>query len=344
MSTMGDQKKMSQDEMMRQAQSVWAMLEEMSERDPKAYRSFIDKHLAEGKEAMRPPQPHMCIATRLTGFPSGRFFLNVFSWQKMKAPANEQEAIPVFGGPVYLGKDDKGDYQVISVAFNPSVLKDYGLDCRSEEERQMLIHLALDFVCDVHKFKLSRDYSILCKDEKCKGSLKKAQESILKKVNGSEDDVKNELGDLENMFGPMAAGCTDSLMKELSNISAGKDEANNVITDKPLSQEIKMPFGDDSVPKQKSLIVEMDDSRTHPVTPQHDLTKKDDRMLLKIKLPGVLSVAECQLDISDKDVLLKVEGQYHLQLPLPQVISVENSSAKFSKRSSTLTLTLQVKS
>jgi hypothetical protein len=27
----------------------------------------------------------------------------------MKAPANDQEAIPVFGGPVYIGKDDKGN-------------------------------------------------------------------------------------------------------------------------------------------------------------------------------------------------------------------------------------------
>lgn len=58
-------KEMGQEEMMKQAQHIWAMLEDMSERDPAAYRAFIDKHIREGREVMKPPQPHMCIATKL---------------------------------------------------------------------------------------------------------------------------------------------------------------------------------------------------------------------------------------------------------------------------------------
>ena len=53
------------DDMMRQAQHIWTMLDDMVDKNPQAYRAFIDKHLKEGKEAMRPPQPHMCVSTKI---------------------------------------------------------------------------------------------------------------------------------------------------------------------------------------------------------------------------------------------------------------------------------------
>ena len=191
---------------------------------------------------------------------------------------------------------------MVSIAFHPSVVDEYGLDCPSLESRSMLINLALDFVCDVHKVTLSRDHTILSKEEKCKGSLIKAQESITKKVNGSQEQMQNELGDLEKLFGPMAAGCTDTLMSELSNIACGKEDAAPVIPEKSSSSEIKLPFGDQKQQKtKKGLIVEMDADmavEAKPVAPEYELTNKEDRFVLKIKLLGVSSVAECQLDIS----------------------------------------------
>lgn len=31
-----------------------------------AYKKFIDKHMKEGKEYMKPPEPHMCVMTMTT--------------------------------------------------------------------------------------------------------------------------------------------------------------------------------------------------------------------------------------------------------------------------------------
>ena len=56
---------LSDEAMRRQAQQIWTMLDDMSQRDPAAYRAFIDKHMKEGKEAMKPPTPHMCISTHI---------------------------------------------------------------------------------------------------------------------------------------------------------------------------------------------------------------------------------------------------------------------------------------
>lgn len=55
----------SSDSMMKQAQQVWSMLDDMAENDPQAYKAFIDKQAAERKEFMAPPEPHMCVQTQM---------------------------------------------------------------------------------------------------------------------------------------------------------------------------------------------------------------------------------------------------------------------------------------
>lgn len=46
-----------------QAQQLWSMLDDLAIENPDGYRKFIDKHLKEGRDAMRPPEPHMCVKT-----------------------------------------------------------------------------------------------------------------------------------------------------------------------------------------------------------------------------------------------------------------------------------------
>ncbi len=65
------------DSMMNQAQQIWSMLDDMSQNDPQAYRKFIDKQLKEGREAMKPPEPNMCIKTRI--IVSTSYMFSVFS-------------------------------------------------------------------------------------------------------------------------------------------------------------------------------------------------------------------------------------------------------------------------
>ena len=55
----------SNEAMMKQAQQIWSMLDDMAENDPKAYRKFIDQQNAEQKKFMKPPEPHMCVQTSM---------------------------------------------------------------------------------------------------------------------------------------------------------------------------------------------------------------------------------------------------------------------------------------
>ena len=55
---------MSSKESMRdQASQIWSFLDDMARNDPDAYKRFIDKQMKERKEAMAPPEPHMCVST-----------------------------------------------------------------------------------------------------------------------------------------------------------------------------------------------------------------------------------------------------------------------------------------
>ena len=60
---------MDQEKLMNKAQNIWSMLDNMAQEDPQAYRQFIDKQMAEGKEYMKwkstPPETHMCVLTQM---------------------------------------------------------------------------------------------------------------------------------------------------------------------------------------------------------------------------------------------------------------------------------------
>ena len=53
------------DDMMKQAQHIWGMLDELADSDPEAYKKFIDKNTKESKEVMTPAKPYMCVCTRI---------------------------------------------------------------------------------------------------------------------------------------------------------------------------------------------------------------------------------------------------------------------------------------
>lgn len=54
---------------LRQLDQFWSMLDDLSENDPAAYRSFIDKQMKEGAEYNSPPEIHTSLRTDiLVGF------------------------------------------------------------------------------------------------------------------------------------------------------------------------------------------------------------------------------------------------------------------------------------
>ncbi|XP_074018466.1 PIH1 domain-containing protein 2 [Numenius arquata] len=73
-----------------------------------------------------------------------------------------------------------------------------------------------------------------------------------------------------------------------------------------------------------------------------DANKKLLKIELKIKLPKVSSVSECDLRTSKDDIIIEVPEKYKLQLDLPEMVDEETTTAVFQKGKRVLFITLPV--
>jgi len=335
---------------MKQAQHIWSMLDDLAAQNPEAYRKFIDKHLTEGREAMRPPEPHMCLQTAIRQQTKHEtLFINIMDWPRIPAPKSDEDPIPTLGGSLFTVSDEyDNSVSVVPVAFNSKVLRDYGIDSPLLEEQRLLIYLAMDYIEDQNKVTLSRDFVVLPKSARCKGPVAMSKDVLIKKVSSQDTSFSSELGELEKVFGPVTSGCKDALLNDLSFVKSRESADNDADLQKVLGfqQELKLPG--ETKPGVK-LIEELqcstESSLVHPDYSM-DVVNEDSskRLVIRIHLPGVSSVTECSLEISDDDLYLLVPNCYELALQFPEraIAFGEKQSAKFSKRTSVLTLTIPI--
>ena len=52
---------MAQEDLLKQGQRIWEMLDEMAATNPEGYKKFIKKQMTEGVEVLKPPQPVMAL-------------------------------------------------------------------------------------------------------------------------------------------------------------------------------------------------------------------------------------------------------------------------------------------
>jgi len=336
--------------MMKQAQHIWSMLDDLSAQNPEAYRKFIDKHLTEGKEAMKPPEPHMCVQTVIKQQTNDeQLFINIMDWPRIPAPKNDEDPIPTLGGPLLKVSDDDGStVTVVPVAFSSKILQEYGIDSCLMEEQRLLINLAIDYIEDQNKVTLSRHFVVLPKSTQFKGPIAKSKDALLKKVSGQDTEFCSKLGDVEKSLGPLATGCKDALLTDLSSIVSQDSAGNNTEHYNPAGSQPELRLPGDKARSAVKLIEEVNSTETRLVRPDcttnvvgDDLSKQ---LLICIHLPGVSSVSECSLEVSNDDLYLLVPNRYELILPFPeQVVALcDKHSAKFSKRTAVLTLTIPI--
>lgn len=55
----------STEDVLRQANQFWSVLDDLCQNDPAAYRKFIEKQMKEGAEFSAPPQLHSCLRTEI---------------------------------------------------------------------------------------------------------------------------------------------------------------------------------------------------------------------------------------------------------------------------------------
>ncbi|XP_046557486.1 PIH1 domain-containing protein 2-like [Haliotis rubra] len=331
----------NKDDLLKQAQNIWTMLDDMATNNPQGYKQFMDKQMKEGKEAMAPPKPHMVVKTTVLKPDKDELYINFCSWPRVPGPKTPNDAVPVIGVPIEKMKDKTESYSLTSVAFNPKVLDNYGRDSSNLTDRDTLINLAMDYIEDQQKVKLNHQYTILDRDTPHKGCLKRIEKSFTSK---SKDDKEFEsnLENLEKSFSPFGPGGKDKLMEALANISVGDSQSESHVPKSDQSQ-IRMPF-EDKTATRSNLIEEIASDVVLLKKPEYSMETVDvdsgKCVQVKISLPEVTSVQECELEISQDDLSLLVPDRYELHLQLPHPVDEEQATAKFNKKHSSLNITM----
>ncbi|XP_064650517.1 PIH1 domain-containing protein 2-like [Lineus longissimus] len=341
---------LSQENMMAKAQQIWTMLDDMSENNPQAYRKFIDKQKQESKEWTTPPETHMCVQTVMYEPTRQRVFMNFCAWLRVHGPKDDEAPIPVVGGPLLEDEDDDGIYSVVSLGFNPKVLEEFGRDSKNPEELKAMVNLAISFVQDAHKVQLSRSYTILKRSIQCKGSEERTIKSLKSVFNKGDSETEKQIDDLKKSFAPMQAMASEDVIGNVKNSNGVTPNMDIPILTKPgASFEQPDPairISADSKPAKPGLIQEISDSKVVLPKPEYSVVVKDvegDRprcIVFRLELPGVTSVRDCDLDISEDDLTLCVTNKYEICLQFPEKVLDDKASAKFSTKSSCLTLTM----
>ncbi|KAM4627589.1 PIH1 domain-containing protein 2 [Polymixia lowei] len=316
-------------DVLQQVDHLWSILDDLSENDPKAYQSFIEKQMREGVELSAPPQPDSCLRTEILGPKEGLLFINICGWKRVPAPQDPSKPIPMCGGKLETDIGDGGDwYSVLDVALSPAVLHEAKKDKR---EMDQVYLLALSFTHQQHGLRLSQQYTVT--SSILKGSLDDMQRRIgfKKHLNSSATSTKQP---------DTATQTPNSLLQQISSLRAQQSEEDSA------AQHIFGP----SEHKKKNLIQVISSTFTAQPRkkPEYQLKVNTDpegvsrSVELTVELPKVRSMSECHLSISQDDVLLEVEDKYHLLLELPEIVNEDSASATFNKKKRRLTLTVTV--
>ncbi|NXN12094.1 PIHD2 protein, partial [Indicator maculatus] len=250
----------------------------------------------------------------------GPLFINICSWKRVPAPKAPTDPTPVSVGRLEEGSGEGELCRIIDVAYNPAVLQ----GAENPEEMEHLIHLTLRLLKE--RCNLALSYSYTMEPFTLKGSLAMMQQRLEGRQMPApqlSQNTKKELTLDQLLHTGEAEDCSNSpvLLKEESVTQPRRH----------LIEEITSP--------------EMREKPTVPayeITTVRDAKEKPLQIELKIQLPRVGSVSECELSISKDDIIMEVPGKYKLQLDLPELVDEEGARAVFNTGKGLLFVTLPV--
>ena len=219
-------------------------------------------------------------------------FVNICSWEQVPAPKSENDPIPVMAGELQEQVEEESTYTVVDIIFNPLVTK--GVE-NSKDRKNLLIHVALDYLENTTSIQVTRKYKNL--RIKFKGDPKQLLEYL---------KHRDEQGIKPHEPRQDTAGVSEtpeSLLIQLSSIGVSdmKSEKNPTVS---LFETTNKP--------KKNLIEEISttNSRDLPVSPNYVIEVKEAtntkprRVLVKVDVPDVESSSQCQLHASMVKVIL----------------------------------------
>uniref|UniRef100_A0A8C0AXR0 PIH1 domain-containing protein 2 n=1 Tax=Buteo japonicus TaxID=224669 RepID=A0A8C0AXR0_9AVES len=255
----------------------------------------------------------------LQGVVGRPLFINVCGWKRVPAPKAPTDPTPVSAGPLEEVSGEGDLYSIIDIAYNPDVLQ------RGEEnpeKMEHLIHLTLKFVEERCNLILSDLYTV--ESFKLKGSL----ETMQQRLKGRQiptphlKSASNSL-QLTKLLITIHYNCSNVpvLLKD-ENVTHCKGHLIEEISSSEMPEKL-------STPVYEMITVK-------------DTNKKPLKFELKIELPKVSSVSECDLQISKDDIIIEVPEKYKLQLDLPELVDEETTTAVFNKGKRVLFITVPV--
>lgn len=317
--------KITPNQLLSQVDQFWSMLDDMAENSPQSYQTFIQRHLEEGKDLLAPPEPYLCLQTKILDPDERLLFINICGWKRVPSPESDRHPVPLVAGEL----KDTSDGAVLSIAYSPEVLKKADDD---PVEQDQLVRLAMKYIEQQHKVTLCHSYHIA--PFKLKGTIQQIKNSLEgigrkpRKTKGRTEDVPDR-----------------SFLEQLRNIAINGEEKEELKTPMEVMKESK------TKPKVGLIEVisstELKEEDLAP-PPQHELSViKDEagnpqKLILTARLQGVRSVSSCDLNVSKDDLLLEVPGKYRLHLDLPELVNEDTVTAKYNKANSTLTVTMSV--
>uniref|UniRef100_A0A7M4E9G3 PIH1 domain-containing protein 2 n=1 Tax=Crocodylus porosus TaxID=8502 RepID=A0A7M4E9G3_CROPO len=301
---------------------LWAALDELAERHPEHYRRLMrdQRGAAEWDSA---PEPRLCLRARRRDSSEKPLFVNVCGWKRVPAPRSPGHPVPVCAGRVQEVSGEAGGswhYSVVDVAYNPEVLQKGEED---EAELDQLIRLTLKFIEERYSLTLSHAYHIA--PFKLKGSLQRMRESLRRGQTPEpslQEQTRNWLTLDQLIHRAKAEESHDAMLLLKEEVTPSQVPLIEEIASMEVPEELHAPV--------------------YELTVVPDANKKPIKIELKVELPKVSSVSECDLNISKDDLVIDVPEKYRLQLDLPELINEEAATATFNKGKRVLLITMPV--
>nr|XP_056716208.1 PIH1 domain-containing protein 2 [Euleptes europaea] len=305
------------EDMLAKASQVWVMLDDMAESSPESYRQFMQQQFNSAKQYYAPPEPYLCLEAQILEPTENRLFVNLCSWNKVPPPQSQSDPVPLSAGKMDMFAKSES-YRVIDIAYNPSVLEQE----KNPLEKDQLIRLSLKFIEEHYNITLSPTYSIAT--VKMKGSMERMRQSL----RGGHPTVSP----------PTKSTKYEGILDQLRDITAPEEDSSRTLP------------AEKTVPCKPCLIEEISSmerpeelrSLAYEVTTRKDASGKALKLEVKVEVPEVCCISECNLSVSKDDLLIECPRKYQLHLSLPESVEEEAVSARFFKKKGVLLITMPV--
>ena len=213
-------------------------------------------------------------------------------WSQVPQPKSDTDPIPVKGGTLrHLVKNNSRTPQLVfEIAFSPFIVDEC---CKQAELKQSLIDLSLNFVSDFAKVQIDKN--------SCK-KLKTAFKGTREDLGYSLDDRLKHLLHKESKL-----DIGDSILDELRQRDLPSAERDNSDWNGDTLPSLRLPS--DAIPAGRKLIEELpsgSEGRKQLRRPEYSMERENGRVSLTVCLPGVMSVREVELDVSEVCASIKL--------------------------------------